>query len=251
MTTAASTSNESRVAVVTGGAIGIGHGIATRLLSDGFRVVILDIHPDLEAIVSALGDGVSGLHCDIRSEKEVHRCAVRVAHDIGDVAVLVNNAGWAERAAFLDLTPSVRRRILDVNLIGTLNVTHEFLPPIVASPRGRIVMMSSDAARVGVPQESIYAAAKAGIVAFSKSLAVEVAKTDTTVNVISPGPIETPLLRELLNPEQLEHRLRQNPMRRFGTVEEIAALASFLIGADAGYISGQVVSINGALIRVD
>jgi 2-hydroxycyclohexanecarboxyl-CoA dehydrogenase len=244
-------SASNRVAVITGAAKGIGYGIARRFINDGMRVAILDIDPELDAAIKDLGSNAIGFQCDITSVPSIKRAAAAIAKSVGDVAVLVNSAGVAMKAALLDIPAAAQHKILAVNLIGTIDVTKVFLPSIIATPYGRVVMLSSDAARVGVPRESIYAASKAGVVGFAKSLAIEVAKTDTTVNVISPGPIETPMLRDLLSPEQLEHRVSQNPMRRFGTVDEVAALAAYLVSPDASYVSGQVVSINGALIRVD
>jgi 3-oxoacyl-[acyl-carrier protein] reductase len=214
-------------------------------------VAILDVDEGLGDAVKGLGPRAVGFECDITSPSAIERVSAQIAESVGEVAVLVNNAGIAGKGGLLEISASVQREILAVNLIGTIDVTRVFLPSIIAAPCGRIIMMSSDAARVGVPRESIYAASKAGVVGFAKSLAIELSKTDTTVNVISPGPIDTPLLHDLLSPEQLEHRVRQNPMRRFGTVDEVAALAAYLVSTEASYISGQVVSINGALIRVD
>lgn len=244
-------SSGKRVAVITGGVRGIGHGIARRFIKDGMHVVILDVDKELDIVVQDLGPDASGFECDVTSLPSIKRAEAAVAESVGQVGVLVNSAGVAHKGALLDIPAATQQAILAVNLLGTIEVTKAFLPPIMAEPCGRIIMMSSDGGRVGVPRESIYAASKAGVVGFAKSLAVEIAKSDTTVNCISPGPIDTPMLHGLLTPAQLEHRVGQNPMRRFGTVEEVAALASYLASAEAGYVSGQVVSINGALLRVD
>jgi 2-hydroxycyclohexanecarboxyl-CoA dehydrogenase len=120
---------------------------------------------------------------------------------------------------------------------------------MMAARRGRIVSIASDAARVGTPREAVYASAKAAVIGFSKSLAAEVARHQITVNVVSPATVDTPLLRAILRPDQIERREKANPLGRLGRPEDVAAAVLFFASPEAGYVTGQILSVNGGIVR--
>jgi 2-hydroxycyclohexanecarboxyl-CoA dehydrogenase len=168
----------------------------------------------------------------------------------GALDILVNNVGWTPNEPFVVSAPATWRRIVDVNYVGTLNCTHAALAAMAARGGGRIVNIASDAARIGTPREAVYAGAKAAVIGFSKSLAAEVARQGITVNVVSPATVDTPLLRGMLTPDQIERRQKANPMGRLGTPADVAAAVVFFASPQAGYVTGQVLSVNGGVVRV-
>jgi 2-hydroxycyclohexanecarboxyl-CoA dehydrogenase len=241
------------VAVVTGGARGIGLAIAQRCAEDGFHVVVLD--KDEVAAKDAAeslppGTG-SAWGCDVTEADEVARIAEVIRTGPGTCRLLVSNVGWTPNKPFAELDTDERAAIVDVNYVGALNVCAAFLDQLTVAPGGRIVLISSDAGRIGTPKESVYAGAKAALVGFAKSLAVEVAREGVTVNVVSPGSTETPLIRQMLTEEQITKRVRANPMRRMARPEDVAAAVAYFAGPDAAYVTGQVLSVNGGMTRVD
>jgi 2-hydroxycyclohexanecarboxyl-CoA dehydrogenase len=241
------------LAVVTGGARGIGLAISHRFAADGFRVVILD--KDGVAAKDAAeglppGAGAS-FPCDVTDVDEVSRVATQIGAEEGPCRVLVSNVGWTPNKPFVELDAAERTAIVEVNYMGALNVCAAFLGQLSASGAGRIVLVGSDAARIGTPKESVYAGAKAALIGFGKSLAVEVARDGVTVNVVSPGSTETPLIRQMLTDEQIAKRVRANPMRRMARPEDVAAAVAYFARDDAAYVTGQVLSVNGGMTRVD
>jgi 2-hydroxycyclohexanecarboxyl-CoA dehydrogenase len=173
-----------------------------------------------------------------------------VVHRWGALDILVNNVGWTPNEPFAASVPPTWRRIIDLNYVSTLNCTHAALAAMVARGGGRIVNIASDAARVGTPREAVYAGAKAAVIGFSRSLAAEVARHGITVNVVSPATVDTPLLRGLLTAEQIERRQKANPMGRLGTPGDVAAAVVFFASPRAAYVTGQVLSVNGGVVRV-
>jgi 2-hydroxycyclohexanecarboxyl-CoA dehydrogenase len=239
-----------RVAVVTGGSSGIGRAIASRLAADGFTVAILT--RDLARAREVAGSlGGIAVECDVTDYASV--AAARDALDGGDV--LVNNAGFDEFQPFLETDPASWQRLLAVNLLGVLNCTHVFAPAIVercaGSGYGRIVNIASDASRVGSTGEAVYSAAKGGVVAFSKSLARELARAGVTVNVVSPGPTDTPMLDSIRATEfggkVVDRIITASPRRRLASPDEIAAAVAYFIRDDAAFVTGQVLSVSGGL----
>jgi 2-hydroxycyclohexanecarboxyl-CoA dehydrogenase len=239
------------VAVVTGGAQGIGAVVSRKLAERGLSVAILDINDDTgkqtAADVVAAGYEAHYFRCDLTSLDAVRAAHAEITAQLGEVRVLVNNAGWTPHEKFLQQDPGDWARILEINYTAVLNTCFVFAGGM---PEGSgIVNLASDAARVGVSDEAVYAGAKAAVVAFSKSLAVEIARAGVRVNVVSPGSTRTPLLESLFTPEDLAKRVRIIPMGRFGEPEDVAATIVFL-ALDASHVTGQIISVNGGATRV-
>jgi 2-hydroxycyclohexanecarboxyl-CoA dehydrogenase len=176
----------------------------------------------------------------------------RATDSLGPVDVLVNCAGWDEFKPFLDTDERFWRRVIAINYEGALRTTHSVLGGMLERGWGRIVNVSSDAARVGSAQEAVYAGAKAGVIAFTKTIARESARRGVTANVVCPGPTDTALLKEMVQAGPDSERIRDAltravPMRRLGRPDEVAAAVAFLAGEDAGYITGQTLSVSGGL----
>lgn len=240
-----------RVALVTGGAGGIGSAIARALAADGRRVAVADIQDEAAATVAGEVDGFA-VHLNVTDPASVHDGVSAVERELGPVEVLVNTAGWDEFHAFLDTDEAFWDLIIELNYKGCLRVCHRVVPGMVEREYGRVINISSDAARVGSSQEAIYAGAKAAQVAFGKTLAREVARRGVTVNSVCPGPTETPLLDGMLGAGEASAKMvdalrRAVPMRRLGRPEDIAAAVAFLASDAAGYITGQTLSVSGGL----
>ena len=239
------------VSIVTGGAGGIGSAICRRLAEEGSTVVVADL--DAEAarrVADDIGGHATGV--DITDGGAVEAVVDDVWSSVGPIDVLVNNAGWDRAGPFLDTEPELWERIIAVNLVGPLNLHRAVGRRMVERGSGRIVNIASDAARVGSSGEAVYAACKGGIVAFSKTMARELARVPIPVNVVCPGPTNTPLFAEFAGEGESGDRLRQAlaraiPFRRLGEPEDIAPAVAFLASADAGYITGQVLSVSGGL----
>ena len=244
---------DGQAAIVTGGGRGIGRGIALALAEAGADVAVLDVDlATAEATAAELRAGgcrALGLAADVTDLEQVEAATSRVTAELGRLDVLVNNAGWTPNEPFAGSAPATWRRIVDVNYVGVLNCTRAALAAMLPRKAGRIVSIASDAGRVGTPREAVYAGAKAAIVGFSKSLAAEVARHGITVNVVSPATVDTPLLRGMLTPEQIERREKANPMGRLGRPEDVAAAVVFFASPQAGYITGQILSVNGGVVR--
>lgn len=244
----------NQFAVVTGGATGIGFEIARQLHDTGLHVAIVDLHGEkADAAAREIGgdsDRVLALAGDVANLADVRAAAEKIHAVEGRVTHVVSNAGWGPNRRFLETTVEDQDRIIAVNYVGAINVCRVFLPGMVEAGGGRIVLIGSDAGRVGTPKEAVYAGAKAALAGFAKSLAVEVARSQVTVNVVSPGSTDTEFIREILDEQQLARRVKANPMGRLATPGDVAAAVAFLCGDGAAYISGQVLSVNGGMSRL-
>ena len=168
------------------------------------------------------------------------------------IDVLVNNAGWDRFQNFVDTDPKDWEALIDINLRGPLNMHHLVLPQMISRASGRVINISSDAARVGSSGESVYSACKGGIIAFSKTVAREVARQGITVNVVCPGPTDTPILRGFLGEGEAGKKVydalvRAIPMKRVGQPDDIPGIVAFLASDEASFITGQVISVSGGL----
>lgn len=241
-----------RSVLVTGAASGIARAIALRLGEEGAVVGVLDLDGEgAERTARAIAAGGGRGHAftaDIADACAVEAAVAAFAEAAGAIGGLVNGAGWDLAANFLDSKPADWRRIVDVNLYGPLNVSHAVLRRMVAGAGGRVVSLASDAGRVGSSGEAVYAACKAGIVAFSKSVARELARQGVTLNVVSPGPTDTPLFASFDASGKLAAALeRAIPMRRLGRPDDYPGLVAFLLSDEAAFITGQTVSVSGGL----
>lgn len=245
---------EQRVALVTGGARGIGAAIASALAAGGADVVIADL--DLAgataaatAIAKEQGVKTFAVAVDVSSTASVNEGFARAAAVIGPISILVNNAGVDIFKPFLESDEAEWDLVIGVNLKGPIRCCRAVLDGMIAAKAGRIINIGSDAGRVGSSGEAVYSGAKGGVIAFTKTLAREMAKQGITVNCVCPGPTETALLDQLASYSQrlYDGLARAIPMGRTGQPSDIAAAVAFLASDAAGYITGQTLSVSGGL----
>lgn len=236
---------QGRRALVTGGASGIGAAIVRRLAADGAWVAIADLQGELatQLAVEVAGAAVT---LDVTDFDAVH--AAVAAH--GPFDILVNNAGVDQHAFFTRTAPADWRRLLSINLEAVLNTTHAALPAMQAAGYGRIINVASEAGRVGSRGGAVYAAAKGGVIAFTRSIARENGGNGITANVVAPGPIDTPLLRQAVadgGDKLLAAMTGATLAGRLGTPEEVAATVGFLASPGAGFITGEAIGVSGGM----
>jgi 2-hydroxycyclohexanecarboxyl-CoA dehydrogenase len=242
---------EGRVALVTGGASGIGAATCRRLAAEGARVAVTDVNADGAREVAAEIDG-AGLELDVRSTDSIRAALEAAEGELGPLGVLVNNAGYDEFGWFGYTDEEMWDRLIAVNLRGVLAVTHAALGGMQQRGYGRIVNVASEAGRAGSAGSATYSAAKAGVIGFTKALAQENARFGITVNAVAPGPIETPLLMGAKEFGEIGERVikgmvSKTVMRRLGTPDEVAAAITFLASDDASYVTGQTLGVSGGL----
>jgi len=235
-------------ALVTGGSGVIGSAIAERLVADGHAVILhayrrSELVQQMAEKIKAHGGTASSVSFDITDAVATLRSLESLLKD-GPIQIVVNNAGLHDDAPMAGMTGEQWSRVIDLSLNGFFNVTQPLLLPMIGTRWGRIVSISSLAGVIGNRGQTNYAAAKAGLHGASKSLAIELASRGITVNVVAPGLIESTSTRNAFKPEQIEAMV---PMKRVGAPEEVAALVSFLVSEQAGYITGQVIGVNGGM----
>jgi NAD(P)-dependent dehydrogenase (short-subunit alcohol dehydrogenase family) len=243
----------TRVAIVTGGGSGIGLAISERLVADGNAVAIFDRDgASAEAAadkITASGGTAIGVTVDVTDRAGIDQGVAEVRQRLGRPTVLVNSAGMDGFDPFLKISAEKWARILAVNLTGTFDCCQAVVPDMIEEGWGRIVNISSSSAQSGQPLMTHYVAAKAGVIGFTKALALELGPQGITVNTIPPGFIDTPMLRASEAKGRLgkgvEHHASLTPVRRVGKPEDIAAACSFLVADEASYITGQVIGVNG------
>lgn len=241
---------DNMIAMVTGGASGIGKATVLTLAQSGAQVICADIDRTKGAALldeaQRQGLAIEFVALDLTDRASILQCAGEVLARHPHIDVLVNAAGFGPMQNFVDQSPEESDRIVAGNLNGVLHLTKALLPAMVAQGHGKIVNIASDAGRVGSSGETAYAAAKGGIMAFTKSLAREVARYRINVNCVCPGPTETPLLAG--RPEKFKEALAKAiPFRRFGKPQEVADAVVFLAGPRSNYITGQILSVSGGL----
>ena len=245
-----------KVAIVTGGAGGIGTAICERLAAEGARVAIFDLNGDaaqaLASKINGAGGTAAAYTVDITDAAVVESAVAQVEIDLGTIDVLVNNAGWDHGARFLDTDPTLWQKIIAINLMGPLNLHRSVLKGMSARGSGRVVNIASDAGRVGSSGEAVYSACKGGIISFSKTIAREMARKRINVNVVCPGPTETALFRDFAGAGESGAKLvaaltKAIPFGRVGQPIDLAGAVCFLASDDAAFITGQVLSVSGGL----
>ncbi|ORA52148.1 short-chain dehydrogenase [Mycolicibacterium chubuense] len=226
-------------AVVTGGASGIGAAIADRLRADGLQVATIDLNP---------GEAKFAYTADVTDRTAVDAALSEIRADLGPVTVLVNAAGLDRFRRFTELTFEDWQKVIDVNLNGVFHCTQAVLPDMIEAGWGRIVNISSSSTHSGQPFMAPYVAAKSAVNGLTKSLALEYGPSGITVNAVPPGFIDTPMLRKAEERGFLgdtQKQIEATPVRRIGRPEDIAAACAFLISEEAGYITGQILGVNG------
>jgi 2-hydroxycyclohexanecarboxyl-CoA dehydrogenase len=244
-----------RTAIVTGAASGIGKATALTLSARGLRVLALDIDRERGQQMSSAASKESGagavdyFYVDLSDRKSIAEVAEQIKSRTDRVDVIVNTAGWDQIQPFVDNTQEFIDKVLAINLHGPLLLTQALLPVMIAAGAGKIVNVASDAGRVGSMGETVYASAKGGMIAFTKSLAREVARYQIYVNCVCPGPTDTPLFHA--QPEKLKEALiKAIPFRRLAKPEETANVIAFLASEQSDYVTAQVVSVSGGLTMV-
>ena len=237
-----------KTAIVTGAASGIGLAAAQRLAKDGANVSIWDINEDAAKAAAAdlvkQGYKVIASRVDVSKRVEID-AAVKLIHEkFGPVSILVNNAGISAFTPFMQITEEQWDRIMSVNLKSVLICTQAVLPDMLEAKWGRIINVSSSSAQTGAQTMVHYSASKGGVIAFTKSLAQELAPTGITVNNVPPGFVDTPMMRAGLG-DKVDHIIAASPMKRAGRPEDMAGAIAFLASEDAGYITGHTLSVNG------
>ena len=244
-----------KVALVTGGG-GIGTAISMRLAEEGCTVGVFDIDEaaatkTAEAIGRA-GGKAKGVACDITDNAAVTAAVATFEADTGPVDILVNNAGWDRFINFLETEPDFWDQVIAINLKGPIHMHHAVLPGMAERRSGAVVNVASDAGRVGSSGEAVYSACKGGLIAFTKTIAREMARSGVRANAVCPGPTETALFQSFLGEgpqgEKIHEALKRwIPLKRLGQPEDMPGAVAFLASDDAGYITGQTLSVSGGL----
>lgn len=241
------------IVVVTGAAGGIGAAVCQRLLSDGMRIVAMDIDgAGLDRLKSELGPEIEVISLDQTRVEEVKVAISDIETRIGSIAALVNVLGWSATSRFEQETPEYWAKVVNINYMALLYVVHPVLKAMIVRRKGKLVFVASDAGRSGASGQAVYAGAKGAVIAFAKSLARENARHNITVNCVAPGPTETPLFKRErdMSPELVARIVNAIPLKRPALPAEQAGAVSFLLSSDADYVTGQTLSVSGGLSMI-
>jgi 2-hydroxycyclohexanecarboxyl-CoA dehydrogenase len=245
-----------KVAMVTGAGSGIGRAIALRLAAEGMVVAVLDLNAQAAestvAEILAAGGKAAAETCDICDHAAVQRAVARVEERLGPLYALVNNAGWDTPMPFLKTTPDFWAKVVAINYMGPINVTHEVVGRMAKRGAGRVIFIASDAGRVGSSGEVVYSGCKGATIAFAKALAREVARNNVLLNCVCPGPTNTPAMDAFVGTGEQGQKIRDAmvrgvPLGRIGEPNDYPGLVAFLASDDAGFMTGQTISVSGGL----
>ena len=250
---------EERVAIVTGAAAGIGAAIARAFCGEGARVVVADRDSEAaEATAKEIGHAAIAMRLDVTKEDQVRAVVADTLARFDRIDILVNNAGIMRKAYVKDMAEELWDAVVDVNLKATFLCSKAVLPAMIEARRGRIFNIASIAAKVGEPTASAYSAAKFGVIGFTRSLALEVAQYDILVNAICPGPIPTALGQqgwregaqiEGVDLDRIMARVgSRSPLRRLGSVEQVAKMALFIASDDCDFTTGSAFNVDGGIV---
>jgi|TARA_R100000149_G_scaffold65475_2_gene40076 2-hydroxycyclohexanecarboxyl-CoA dehydrogenase len=241
--------------IITGSGSGIGREIARRFAEEGAEVAIFDMNEtggrETAAMIEKAGGKATAYTVDITDRASVDAAVAEVEKG-GPVDVLVNNAGWDKIVPFLQTDVDLWKKVIDINLYGPLHMHHAVLPGMVKNGGGRVVNISSDAGRVGSSGEAVYSACKGGLISFTKTTARELARSGIQLNVVCPGPTDTPLFAEIAGDGESGSKIAEGlkraiPMRRLAQPSDFPGIVCFLASDDAGFITGQTISVSGGL----
>ena len=245
---------ERPIALVTGGAQGIGYACGEAIAEDGARIVLADINAEgVKAAAETLGEDAVGLACDMGEPEQIAALFDRVESEIGPVSILVNNAGIAAPGDFLETTLAQFRKVIDVNLTGTFLALQRAAKTMVAKGiAGAIVNMSSVNAQVAIPSIAAYCASKGGVMQLTKATALALAPHGIRVNAVGPGSIDTEMMAGVnANPEAMKMVMSRTPLQRIGTPREIGDVVAFLASPKASYITGETIYVDGGRLGMN
>lgn len=238
-----------KVALITGASRGIGKAVAERLDADGFKTALIYLHSEDKAkeLADSLANESRIYCCDVSDGSAVNETVKKVVSDFGRIDLLVNNAGIAGQKLFTDITDSDWDKMLGTNLSSVFYFSRAVLPGMINRKEGKIINIASMWGEIGASCEVHYSAAKAGVIGLTKALAKEVAPSGITVNAVSPGVIMTDMMSSF-SEDDVKALTEEIPLLRTGTPADVAGCVSFLAGSDAGYITGQVISVSGGMV---
>lgn len=243
-------------AIITGAAGGFGQALARRFAEEGCRLGLFDLDGDgVERLAADLredGHDARGYAVDIADHVAVEEAVSAFHRSAGSIDILINNAGWDRFQFFLATSPDFWDRVIAVNLRGPINMHHAVLTIMTEQKSGRVINIASDAGRVGSSGEAVYSACKGGIIAFTKSMAREMARSNVLLNCVSPGPADTALFHSFVGEGEAGQKIhaaleKSIPLRRIAQPEDLPGIVAFLASDDAAYITGQVISVSGGL----